>query len=594
MGELTAAYRNLWEASIPQGYNFNLSAPVYNFTQPAISVNWGNVWGNTSSINSSSTKEQESVSYDDYNKKLYEIRNILKERNKQRAEIKSSIGEINTNISEIKDSRKKDGSAVMVKSRKDMNFWGKTARFLTNAGKGIVNLGKSIIGFEEDGSWNWKKALKNAVITAAAVGACFIPAVGPAIGYGLLAFGAASGTVGIIKSSIDISKAKTDEEKDKAQQNLGANIFVTATSVIGLKGAGSAFKTSGANAGAVSGSTASSASTGAAGAEAAASTAGAASATATSGTAASAAGAASGAVSDATTAASAAGCGSRLAAAGKNISNFCKDVTINAYKGAKQASVNDIASVRANGFRKTYRTKVTDSFGSLRYTQKFEKQQSDLIKSLEDRISRIDAQLASKTGNEKALLELEKESVTSIINRIRNAKTKADWEAFATDKDIVDMHSILQSERAGANDAMLATIKRISKENKTLLEKLDKLTKAKNNSMKELACQPKKHKTELDDYTADLSVESHWWNPKFGNDYQKILGHNSRNKAMIHALGTACITPAGTPVKFGYSLINPMYSDFGMVLTPDVVSAQLQELEAQKEQLEAALKELEK
>ena len=414
-------------------------------------------------------------------------------------------------------------------------------------------MGKSLLGYEADGSWNWKKALKNAVITAAAIGACFIPVVGPAIGYGLLAFGAASGAVGIVKSSIDISNAKTDEELDKAQQNLGANIFVTATSVIGLKGAGSAFRTSGA-----------------------------------------ATGAATGAASGTASAASAASSGSRLAAAGKNISNFCKDVTVNAYKGAKQASVNDMASVRANGFWKTYRTKVTDSFGSLRYTQKFEKQQSDLIKSLEDRISKIDAQLASKTGNEKALLELEKESVTSIINRIRNAKTKADWEAFATDKDIVDMHSILQGERAGANDAMLATIKRISKENKALLEKLDKLAKAKDNSMKELACQPKKHKTELDDYTADLSVESHWWNPKFGNDYQKILGHNSRNKALMHGFGSACISPAGTPVKFGYSLIDPMYSDFGMVLTPDVVSAQLQELEAQKEQLEAALKELEK
>lgn len=550
---LSTSYRNYWESNIPQGFNLGYSLPMSNYIQPSNYSNFWNMGCGNSSAGTSKPESKKCDSYEEYAAHINEVRNAQREINVKRSEIKAAITEIDDGIQEIRSSQKEDGSAVVAPKRKEMGFWGKTLRFLSNAGQGIVNMGKSLLGYEADGSWNWKKALKNAVITAAAIGACFIPVVGPAIGYGLLAFGAASGAVGIVKSSIDISNAKTDEELDKAQQNLGANIFVTATSVIGLKGAGSAFRTSGA-----------------------------------------ATGAATGAASGTASAASAASSGSRLAAAGKNISNFCKDVTVNAYKGAKQASVNDMASVRANGFWKTYRTKVTDSFGSLRYTQKFEKQQSDLIKSLEDRISKIDAQLASKTGNEKALLELEKESVTSIINRIRNAKTKADWEAFATDKDIVDMHSILQGERAGANDAMLATIKRISKENKALLEKLDKLAKAKDNSMKELACQPKKHKTELDDYTADLSVESHWWNPKFGNDYQKILGHNSRNKALMHGFGSACISPAGTPVKFGYSLIDPMYSDFGMVLTPDVVSAQLQELEAQKEQLEAALKELEK
>lgn len=550
---LSTSYRNYWESNIPQGFNLGYSLPMANYIQPSNYSNFWNMGCGNSSAGTSKPESKKFDSYEEYAAHINEVRNAQREINVKRSEIKAAITEIDDGIQEIRSSQKEDGSAVVAPKRKEMGFWGKTLRFLSNAGQGIVNMGKSLLGYEADGSWNWKKALKNAVITAAAIGACFIPVVGPAIGYGLLAFGAASGAVGIVKSSIDISNAKTDEELDKAQQNLGANIFVTATSVIGLKGAGSAFRTSGA-----------------------------------------ATGAATGAASGTASAASAASSGSRLAAAGKNISNFCKDVTVNAYKGAKQASVNDMASVRANGFWKTYRTKVTDSFGSLRYTQKFEKQQSDLIKSLEDRISKIDAQLASKTGNEKALLELEKESVTSIINKIRNAKTKADWEAFATDKDIVDMHSILQGERAGANDAMLATIKRISKENKALLEKLDKLAKAKDNSMKELACQPKKHKTELDDYTADLSVESHWWNPKFGNDYQKILGHNSRNKALMHGFGSACISPAGTPVKFGYSLIDPMYSDFGMVLTPDVVSAQLQELEAQKEQLEAALKELEK
>ena len=56
-------------------------------------------------------------------------------------------------------------------------------------------MGKSLVGFDKDGKLNPEKALRNAAITALAAGATLIPVLGPAIGYGLLAYGVGSGVV---------------------------------------------------------------------------------------------------------------------------------------------------------------------------------------------------------------------------------------------------------------------------------------------------------------------------------------------------------------------------------------------------------------
>ena len=558
----TPSYRSMWESYIPQnftmpylsqmpyisgwgnnGYNWNGAGDFSNF--------WSNFSSGSASSEASGDAETSSVkgktfkTYEEYEKAKAQDDKARIERKaaeaaalEQRKEVKTALESTEESIKDIKTSKKKDGSAVVSKSRKDMNFWQKTGRLFKNMGKGIVNIGRALIGYDENGKWDWKKALRNGLITAAAVGACFIPVVGPAIGYGLAAVGVGFGTVGVVKSSVELSKAKTDEEKDKAQQNLGANIFTAFTSAVGLRGAGSAFRAS----------------------------------TAASGT-------------------SAANSGSKLAAVG----NFIKG-TRNAYKNIKpewNARFKSGGKFNWKAFRNAYWENVKTALRSNHYSNKFEKRKEELFNNIDKRMQKIDADLTTKTGNEKTLLELEKEMLTSVMNKIRDAKTKADWDALATNKDISDLTAMMQSEQTGATESMLATIKRISKENDDLINTMDKLSQAKLKSMREKAFSSKQYKSELDDYVSTETLESHWWNPKFGNKYQKMLGHNSRYGAMWRGLKSVSVAPAGTWVKADAGVLYPMYWEDGITLTPEMVETQLQELEAQKEQLKAALKELE-
>ena len=62
---------------------------------------------------------------------------------------------------------------------------------------------------------------------------------------------------------------------------------------------------------------------------------------------------------------------------------------------------------------------------------------------------------------------------------------------------------------------------------------------------------------------------------------------------MWRGLKSVSVAPAGTWVKADAGVFYPMYWEDGITLTPEMVETQLQELEAQKEQLKAALKELE-
>ena len=96
-------------------------------------------------------------------------------------------------------------------------------RWLSNAGTSLLNLGKSIIGFDKDGKWNPLKCLKNVVITAAAIGACFIPYVGPYIGYVLLATGVAGSVVGVAKGVEKLNEA--ERLKDQAKLMRRSRIF---------------------------------------------------------------------------------------------------------------------------------------------------------------------------------------------------------------------------------------------------------------------------------------------------------------------------------------------------------------------------------
>ena len=78
--------------------------------------------------------------------------------------------------------------------------------------------------------------IKHPIKTAAMIGACFIPVVGPAIAIGLGAYGAYSGIKTIVTAGAIANNAKTDAEAKYAWQNIGGGTFTTAASVLMMKG----------------------------------------------------------------------------------------------------------------------------------------------------------------------------------------------------------------------------------------------------------------------------------------------------------------------------------------------------------------------
>ncbi|MGM9993757.1 MAG: hypothetical protein ACI37R_03395 [Candidatus Avigastranaerophilus sp.] len=113
--------------------------------------------------------------------------------------------------------------------------------FVKGAVNGLVNGVKGMF-LDENGNFSFKNTLKS----AATIGACFIPGVGPFIAGGLCVVGVAKGASGIINSVSAASQATTDAEAKEALQSLGSSTLVTGLSAAGLKGAtGAIVKSSG-------------------------------------------------------------------------------------------------------------------------------------------------------------------------------------------------------------------------------------------------------------------------------------------------------------------------------------------------------------
>ncbi len=98
------------------------------------------------------------------------------------------------------------------------------------AGKGLLNGVKGMF-FNDNGKFSLGKTLK----TAATVGACFIPGVGPVVAAGLCAFGAVKGVAGVANGVVNAAGASTDADKKAAFESIGGNTLSTALSVAGLK-----------------------------------------------------------------------------------------------------------------------------------------------------------------------------------------------------------------------------------------------------------------------------------------------------------------------------------------------------------------------
>ncbi len=121
-----------------------------------------------------------------------------------------------------------------------ISFTEKAGSFFKGIGKSIVNGVKSLL------------TPKGLLKTAATIGACMIPGVGPLIGLGLAGIGVVKGVSTVAKGASAAASATTDEQAKQAWENIGSGTFTTVASAVAVKGATKAIGKMNANASATS------------------------------------------------------------------------------------------------------------------------------------------------------------------------------------------------------------------------------------------------------------------------------------------------------------------------------------------------------
>ena len=563
--------------------------PVWNtnFNNYGFGVNTFSPWNAFSSpwaSSSSSTKSKKEETYDEYMERLKKERELAKEELKiksEKQELKNAyvkeLENVDKTMARIKAGRKADGSSTVTAPNKDLGFWGKAGRWLSNAGTTLKNMGKSFIGYKEDGSWSLGKLVKNVAITAGAIALTFIPGVGPVIGAGMLATGVIGGTIGAVKGISKLDDVKTDRERDKVQQEICANIFVGITSAFGLKGLGKGFRTA------------------------------------------------------SSTSASASSAAPRTSIAGKVIekaSNAGRDMTINAYKAVKQSVKQDMKNVHDNGFWQAYKSKASSAYNSINsWKERYNNKRAELQKSVDTRLAdvdnqineiqnlnRINGRLTPAEQQRLALLKEERlwlqENKTELDLYFSTTNEKSVYEQLIKDNSGISAQTAITNRNVSATpnrvqgvdipeEQLSAFNKRILAEQKKYSKTVKELAKTKENVMRSLAKHPDDNTIELSRYITDLNVHKKWYKPSswFKNDYQLAIGGNNPGK-YGEMLGIALTAPASNVPKALGSWIDPIYSGpflFSEDLTAEQAAELLTQLEAQAKALEAeldALKEI--
>ena len=516
-----------------------------------------NIWSTSSSSSSSSTTSTENETYEQYKKRMEKEAeeakvnaanaelNVIKEDKIKELKLDTQKKAIEETKAQVEKSKKSDGSSSTRTPHKKQGFWGKVGRWISNAGTAIANVGKQFIGIDKDGKWNWKKCLKNVAITAAAVGACFIPVVGPAIGYGLAATGVAMGGIGVAKGISNLKKAKAndDEAIDNAQQEIMTGAFVGLTSAFGLRGIGKGVSTA-----------------------------------------------------NASTAATRSGV---LGKAVQNTSQFGRDITINALRATREAMKDDRALIIAqNGgkvtsFFKAWGKKISGApKGNNDFESAYKEKYDNLKTDLETRMNEINSKLATENNASKRVLLQEEKSMLEInlkeLNSLgKTVKTKADF-----DKLVKDNASHFNKEYAETldNTAFKTSIstKRLELFNKSVKKfqnsyskKLEELVKAKNKEMYLKASNPDKYASELKTFVPNRDISKGWLKPSTWrkNEYQLAIGKQG-GKGYIK---TTLTHPASTAPK-AFAIFDPIYSTpfgYGEDISSEQYDATMESLTAQ-------------
>ena len=126
-------------------------------------------------------------------------------------------------ISGIEDNKCTDG-----KDDGKISFFSKVANVVEGSAKGVLNMAKS--------------AIQHPFKTAAMVGVCCIPIVGPIVGGGLAAYGLYSGGKQVLNAINVANNATTDAEAKAAFENIGSGAVTVGVSAVGLKASAGVLK----------------------------------------------------------------------------------------------------------------------------------------------------------------------------------------------------------------------------------------------------------------------------------------------------------------------------------------------------------------
>lgn len=477
-------FNNNWQF---QNQNWNSFQPMFNNNFGNFNgFNFNNIWsGNTSTTSSSSKTSSGDSDYDAwYEKRMNgaysstaasgedsaKTATFLEEKSNEIVKTQALLDDTNKKIDALRkakdnsskvvdaslmqDTELNEDGTIKTTEKKEKGFFKKAANWVSSAGSALLSMGKSLIGFDKDGKWHPEKALKNAAVTALAVGATFIPVVGPAIGYGLLAYGVGSGVVGVAKGVQKLNDAKTEQEEEQARQDICAGAAIGITSAIGLRGLGKTAST--------------------------------ASATTTR--------------------------QSILSKLGQEV----KNVTINPLKATTQAVKTDYAAVKSAGFFKTFGNKATSAFKSTNYETKYNDKYNNMETGLNNKLADINSKIATETNPaKKVLLEEQKSMLEGNLNELhnlQNIKTKVEFDNLKTRNSATKNQETLtnytqqnhgyeingQAVSKKRFEAFESEMKSIQKSYK---KDLKQLLDTKECVMRKMASKPDGHTTELNEYT---------------------------------------------------------------------------------------------
>lgn len=464
----------------------------------------GNVFyhTNTTSTSSSSSKKYNSVEELEEARRKYNEKILTQQADAIRVEKEKEIAlkEVKETREQIENSKQEDGSSKIqtpMEEYKKLPWWKKALRTVSNMGQGILNLGCKFIGLE-DGKWNWKSCLKNLAIAGAAVAACAIPGVGPFISAGLIASGVASGGYAVYKGIKNTSNAKTLDELDAAHQQIGSGLFIGVSSALGIRGLGKGFRINNPQPNAISQTAPSIAKT-------------------------------------------------RSSLLGKNwqkIDQFSRDITVNAWKATKDASMQQrlfqgLAKTRilrekgfsqnsqaphwtrfkadVKSFGQTYKNNFVELF-PIAGKRKFEQTKQNTTGNIQKRIDEIGPNPTDK------LLQAEQKLLQQQLKEIQTTTTKNSWNNISKNskihqqmnkykklaEELQDKGTVkINGRNLNKNNAQdVADLNQLIKQTELIAKQLEALANVRRSTMRTVALRPKKNQAELNAYLGETHSTS--------------------------------------------------------------------------------------